>query len=151
MAVWDKYFQAGTFISWSQLQRLKYKKFAYRCLDCSHLLKSVYSGLYSWFTGKSQLVTDIEHPYINPRTILQSDHKCGVKRCLQITVAGTSQVLESQQGADTCCTHCYPLCPPTRIPTSRREFPLDGMVTDYWKEAKETQSIPKHSWIVANK
>lgn len=70
IAMWEEYFQAGTLISWSQLQGLKPKKFTYGSLDCSCLLKSLYSGLYSQFTGKNQLVSDIEHQCINRRTIL---------------------------------------------------------------------------------
>lgn len=51
---------------------------------------------------REKLVTDIEHQYINLRTILCLDCKSVVKRHLQITVAGSFQVLESQQGATGC-------------------------------------------------
>lgn len=51
---------------------------------------------------REKLVPDIEHQYINLRTILRSDHKSVVKRHLQITVAASFQVLESQQGAMGC-------------------------------------------------
>ena len=115
--MWEEYFQAGTLISWSQLQGLKPKKFTYRSLDCSCLLKSLYSGLYSWFTGKNQLLSDTEHQCINPRTTLRSNHRYAVQRHLQMIVAVSSQPLQPLQRARA---HWYPLCLPTLTPITRR-------------------------------
>lgn len=144
MAMWDRYFQAVTFIYWSRLQRLKQKNSLtgvwVASIYWSHFIQDYIPDLQE----KNQLVTDLEHQDITLRTILHLDHKCGEE--VFADQAGSSQVLELQWGARGCWHLLHPLLPtvPSNTDTrpSRGEFAMDGVVTNYWKEAKETQTTP---------
>lgn len=137
--MWEEYFQAGTLISWSQLQGLKPKKFTSRSLDCSCLLKSLYLGLYSWFTGKNQLVSDMEHQCINQRTILCLEHRYAVQRHLQMIAAVSSQLLQSLQRAGACW---YPLRLPTLTPIIRRWVCRQGHGYEFTAKKQKNHKTP---------
>jgi len=139
--MWEEYFQAGTLISRSQLQGLKPNKFTYRSLDCSCLLKSLYLGLYRWFAGKNQLLSDTEHQLTNPRTILHSHHRSAVQ----------SVCRQQRQHLPSRCRHCEePGHAGTRCarrhwppPPGGEGLPARTRLETHWKETKEPQNAPQ--------